>query len=124
LVGYETSSVPSGTGPYLEGAAWADPDIDEAAALMREVYLNRQESAARGWLAREQARTIHTPERTAEFIRRRLAEIRRIELQRQKDEFRAQLKAGLTAAWASSEPQEAGRDLAFATGQPRQTFHQ
>lgn len=104
LVGYETSSVPSGTGPYLEGAAWADPDIDEAAALMREVYLNRQESAARGRLAREQARTIHTPERTAEFIRRRLAEIRRMELQRQKDEFRAQLKAGLTRRLGFQRP--------------------
>jgi hypothetical protein len=96
LVGYEMSSVPSGTGPYLEGAAWADPDIEEAAATMREVYLNRDEAAAKGKLARHEARTIHTPERTAEFIRRRMAEIREIQIQRQKEEFKDQLKAGLT----------------------------
>ncbi|HEX2053854.1 MAG TPA: glycosyltransferase [Actinomycetota bacterium] len=96
LVGYEMSSVPSATGPYSEGAAWADPDIDEAAAAMRRVFENRQEAEAKGRLARQQARTLHTPERTAQFLRRRLAEIQQIQLQRQKEEFRKQLKAGLT----------------------------
>lgn len=96
LVGYETTTVPADCGPYLEGAAWADPDIDEAASVMRDVYLNREESAARGRLAREQARTIHTPERTAMFIRRRLVEIRQIQVRRQREEFRRQVKAGLT----------------------------
>lgn len=96
LVGYEVSTVPPGTGPYREGATWADPDTDEAASVMRHVYLNQQEAAERGRLARHEARTIHTPQRTAQFITERIDQIRQIQVQRQKDDFRRQLKAGLT----------------------------
>lgn len=96
LIGYTMSSVPGGTPPYREGAAWAEPDLDEAAAAMRDVYLNQDESKARGLLAREQARSIHTPERTAQFIDARMADIRQIQAQRREGEFRRQLKAGLT----------------------------
>lgn len=95
LVGYSMSSVPPGTAPYREGSPWAEPDIEEAAATMRKVYLKQDEAAARGKLAREQARAVHTPERTAEFVRRRMAEVRQIQAQRQKAQFRRQLKAGL-----------------------------
>lgn len=96
LVHYETGSVPPDTGPYREGAAWAEPDIDDAAAKMRHVYENQQEAAEKGRLARLQARTIHTPEKTAEFIRQRMAEIRQIQVQRQRENYLRQLKAGLT----------------------------
>lgn len=104
LVGYSMSSVPPGTLPYRQGAAWAEPDLDEAAARMREVYLNQDESAARGRLAREQARTHHTPERTAEFVDRRMADIRRIQAERREGEFRRQLKAGLTRRLGFQRP--------------------
>jgi glycosyltransferase involved in cell wall biosynthesis len=104
LVGYSMSSVPPGTLPYREGAAWVEPDLDEAAARMREVYLNQEESAARGLLAREQARTNHTPEKTAEFIDRRMADIRRIQGERREGEFRRQLKAGLTRRLGFQRP--------------------
>lgn len=96
LVDYELSSVPSGTKPYREGARWADPDLDQAAKAMRGVYYNQQEAAERGRVGREQARSIHTPEKTAEFIRTRMAEIRQVQLQRQKQQFRRQLKEGFT----------------------------
>lgn len=96
LVGYEVSTVPPGTGPYREGATWAEPDTDEAASTMRHVYLNQQEAAERGRLARHEARTIHTPQRTAQFITDRIAQIRQIQIERQKEDYRRQIKAGLT----------------------------
>ena len=96
LVNYETSSVPAQTPPYREGATWAEPDLDDAAAKMRHVYENQEEAAQKGRLARQQARSIHTPERTAEFIRSRMTEIRRIQLLRQQEDYRRQLKAGLS----------------------------
>ncbi|CAN5872801.1 hypothetical protein BH23ACT12_BH23ACT12_00210 [soil metagenome] len=96
LIGYSMSSVPAGTIPYREGSAWAEPDIDEAAATMREVYLNQEESAARGRLAQEQALSTHTPQRAAHFIDERMAAIRQIREERLKSEFRRQIKAGLS----------------------------
>jgi len=38
LVNYVMSSVPPGCNPYPETAIWAEPDLDEAARFMREVY--------------------------------------------------------------------------------------
>lgn len=96
LVNYETSSVPAETRPYREGVAWAEPDIDDAAAKMRHVYAHQEEAAQKGRLARQQARSIHTPEQTAEFIRLRMAEIGQIQARRQQEDYRRQLKAGLT----------------------------
>jgi len=35
-------------GPFQRGSLWAEPDIDHAASLMRRVYENRDDAAARG----------------------------------------------------------------------------
>lgn len=38
--------------PFQRGSLWAEPDVEHAAALMRHVYENRDEAAARGALGR------------------------------------------------------------------------
>ena len=38
LVDYARVNVPAGCEPYPTTACWAEPDLDHAAALMREVY--------------------------------------------------------------------------------------
>jgi hypothetical protein len=52
LVDYVLTKVPAHCQPYPEGTAWADPDLDHAARLMRSVYAQPGEAAARGKRAR------------------------------------------------------------------------
>jgi glycosyltransferase involved in cell wall biosynthesis/SAM-dependent methyltransferase len=52
LVDYALAPIGPGAEPYPPGGVWADPDLDHAAALMREVYEDREEArrrAARGY---------------------------------------------------------------------------
>lgn len=76
LVPYGLTSIPEGCDPYPSGGAWADPDVEEAANLMRYVYEHPEEAATRGARAREHIRTAHSLERTAAFVTNRLDEIR------------------------------------------------
>jgi glycosyltransferase involved in cell wall biosynthesis/2-polyprenyl-3-methyl-5-hydroxy-6-metoxy-1,4-benzoquinol methylase len=70
--------VPIGTGcdPYPASGEWAEPDIDDAARLMRRVYECREEAREKGLLARKDLVERHSPSVRAELIGRRLAEIR------------------------------------------------
>ena len=47
LVSYQPAPVPPDAGPYLEGMTWADPDVEDAARLMREVVENPDEAHER-----------------------------------------------------------------------------
>jgi glycosyltransferase involved in cell wall biosynthesis len=76
LVPYALTRVPAGCDPYPAGAQWADPDLDEAARLMRRAFENPDEARERGGRARRDISARHSVERTAEFVRSRLAEIR------------------------------------------------
>jgi glycosyltransferase involved in cell wall biosynthesis len=75
LVPYAPARVPPGCEPYPPGAAWAEPDLDRAAALMRQVYEHQDEARDRGSRAQHDIATLHSVERTAEFMSRRFAEI-------------------------------------------------
>jgi glycosyltransferase involved in cell wall biosynthesis len=75
LVPFAPTQVPSGCSPYPAGALWADPDLDEAAALLRHVYEQQLEATERGSRARNDILTRHTVRRTGEFIACRFAEI-------------------------------------------------
>ena len=48
LVDHTMTSVPPGSDPYPPTSSWADPDIDQAAAYMREVFDEPEAAAARG----------------------------------------------------------------------------
>jgi glycosyltransferase involved in cell wall biosynthesis len=76
LVPYRLSAIPEGCDPYPPGAEWADPDLDEAARLMRFVWEDPDAARRLGRRAKEDVLRRNSPQRTAEFIARRLDEIR------------------------------------------------
>jgi glycosyltransferase involved in cell wall biosynthesis len=47
-VGYALTTVERNVGPYRAGETWAEPDVDHAAELMREVVADRTRAARRG----------------------------------------------------------------------------
>jgi glycosyltransferase involved in cell wall biosynthesis len=75
LVGYGLTPVPPGAANYPAGALWADPDLDEAAAAMREVVARSDEASARGHRGREAILQNHSLERLADFVGERLGQI-------------------------------------------------
>jgi glycosyltransferase involved in cell wall biosynthesis len=74
-VRYELASIPRDFGPYLEGFRWAEPDLQHATLLMREVSDNRVESAERGRQAADDMASLRTPARTGLQVRQRLEEL-------------------------------------------------
>ncbi|MGC8463826.1 MAG: glycosyltransferase family 4 protein [Acidimicrobiales bacterium] len=77
LVPVTMTSVPKGCDPYPVGARWAEPDLDEAARLMRAVVDHPDDAAVVGKRARQSVLANHGVERRAEFVRRRFDEIQR-----------------------------------------------
>jgi glycosyltransferase involved in cell wall biosynthesis/SAM-dependent methyltransferase len=75
LVSYRPAPVPKDAGPYLEGATWADPDIEDAARLMREVVENPDGARERAERGRATIEKDFSVERAAAFLRERLEEI-------------------------------------------------
>ncbi|HWW59837.1 MAG TPA: glycosyltransferase [Thermoanaerobaculia bacterium] len=58
--------------PYYDGFSWADPDGEHLAELLRHVYENRGEAAARGARAAARVRTTLTWSHSAKAILERL----------------------------------------------------
>ncbi|HTW97710.1 MAG TPA: glycosyltransferase family 4 protein [Acidimicrobiales bacterium] len=71
LVPWAPGEVPIGAEPYPRGARWAEPDLDEAARLLRHVYTNREEAAEVGKRAREHVLSKYGLEERARFIAER-----------------------------------------------------
>jgi glycosyltransferase involved in cell wall biosynthesis len=86
LVGFGLTPVPPGSANYPAGALWADPDLDEAAAAMRQVVQHPDEAKERGRRAHETIAANHTLDRTAAFIGSRLGEIDRLPRKERRDE--------------------------------------
>ena len=61
--------------PYYEGFRWAQPDKDHLVHLMRYVYENREEAAAKGARASEKALSCWTWRQAAQKIKDRLLTI-------------------------------------------------
>jgi glycosyltransferase involved in cell wall biosynthesis len=76
LVGWKRTQVGPGVPIYPADDHWADPDLEEAARLMRHVFDNQVESAGRGAKARSDIERDHSPAACGELLRRRLEEIR------------------------------------------------
>jgi len=77
LVDYTLGVVPRGCEPYPAGSSWAEPDLDQAAELMRRVYTARKEAAEKARTAREDILTRHNVETASVGIKRRVDEIHR-----------------------------------------------
>ena len=59
LVPWSPALVPDDAPPYPPGSRWADPDLDEAARLMRLVVEQPAVAAARGGRAAQEIATLH-----------------------------------------------------------------
>jgi glycosyltransferase involved in cell wall biosynthesis/SAM-dependent methyltransferase len=78
LVDYEMTKVgPEGENYPAEGQ-WAEPDLDHAARLMREVWENQDEARARGERAKRDIAENFSVERVGDLARQRLKLLRRI----------------------------------------------
>jgi glycosyltransferase involved in cell wall biosynthesis len=75
-VDYRLVEIDRDQGPYLRGYSWAEPDLDHAAALMREVVEDRSAAAARACQGAVDIQTWRAPARTGARVRARLEEIR------------------------------------------------
>lgn len=82
LVPHGMTTVPEDTPPYPAGAVWAEPDIGEAARLMRHVYENQDEAHERGERGRQTIVTQHSLDQTAAFLKNRLGEVERLRNER------------------------------------------
>jgi glycosyltransferase involved in cell wall biosynthesis len=72
LVPYELVDVPGEWWAYVPGARWAEPDVQQAAKLMRLVYDDDSESQERGERGRADILRRFALERTGQFISERL----------------------------------------------------
>jgi glycosyltransferase involved in cell wall biosynthesis len=75
-VSYRVVPLDRDYGPYMRGAEWADPDLDEVARFMRLVADYPDEGRARGAVARQQVRRERDPAVTGAAVVRRLEAIR------------------------------------------------
>ncbi len=66
--------------PYPADKQWAEPDLEQAAELMREVVADPEAAARRGRKAAEDIRRTNSPEAASEILRMRLAEAKRANL--------------------------------------------
>lgn len=72
LVPYELVEVGPGNAPYDAASRWAEPDLDAAAAALREIREHPEEAARRARLAAVQIRDEHAPAVIGEAMRQRL----------------------------------------------------
>jgi SAM-dependent methyltransferase len=75
LVPYRLVPISSAAKPYPAEGEWADPDIDEAARLMRHVHDSPEEAVAVAERGRLHVSTHHTPSLAGRFAAARLKEI-------------------------------------------------
>ncbi len=80
LVPCSFTPIPSGL-PYATGGRWAEPDLDEAARLMRRVVEHPDEARERGARARERLLGERTPARAGQFVEERLDALARAKRQ-------------------------------------------
>jgi hypothetical protein len=79
LVNFRPGTVPKGCHPYPEGTAWADPDLDDAARLMREVHEHPEAAAFRAMRGANDIRARHSITQSAAALAARVKEIRRVQ---------------------------------------------
>ena len=72
LVDYELVPIGNGAAPYPADGEWADPNLENAAELMREVFNDRPRALERGKRAAADIRRGHSPQGAGELIVARL----------------------------------------------------
>jgi SAM-dependent methyltransferase len=82
LVPYSLTSLEQAVGPYPAGTVWADPDLDEAARLLRQVFERPDEARARGLRGRQAVQERQSLERAASFLSERVPQLERLGAER------------------------------------------
>lgn len=77
LVPYSMTEIGPGAAPYPADKEWAEPDLDRAAELMRQVYENPEAAAERGRRAADDIRHTHSPQAAAGVVTERIGQIKR-----------------------------------------------
>ena len=75
LVPWTPTAIPVGAEPYPPGGVWAEPDLDAAAALLRQLVDEPEVAAARGARAAADIARLHSPEVAGRAVAARLAEV-------------------------------------------------
>lgn len=76
LVPYQLVAIPPHLEHYSVAARWAEPDVDAAAAILREVASDPEAARARGVRGRDDILERHSVEVRGQQMRQRLAEVR------------------------------------------------
>src|SRR5262249_14491422 len=76
LVEHRLVPIGPGAEPYPDDAEWAEPDVQHATRLMREVFDDRARAAELGAKAAEDVRRTHSQAAAGEILYRRLESIR------------------------------------------------
>lgn len=74
-VGYELVPIGNGAAPYAADGTWAEPDVAEAARLMRHVFEQPEEAARRAERAASDIRMRFSAEAAGQVMRARLEQI-------------------------------------------------
>jgi glycosyltransferase involved in cell wall biosynthesis len=75
LVPYKLITIERACGPYKAGFHWADPDVDYAADVMRQIERQREAGVRVGLNARAKIRQLLHPKTIAQSVRSRLKEL-------------------------------------------------
>jgi glycosyltransferase involved in cell wall biosynthesis len=75
LVKYRLVEIDRDHGPYRKGGVWADPDIEHAAALLRQVYEHREAAQGVARLGQHDVLRLFSPATVGAQIRDRLARV-------------------------------------------------
>lgn len=87
-VRYELVEIDARVGPYAAGETWAEPSIEHAAALMRQVFDNRAQGHTRGGLAQREMAANYSSAAVAQVLDQRLSAI---DVRRNMREFRRRM---------------------------------
>jgi len=77
-VDFSLVSIGEGNYPYPAHGRWADPDLEQAAALMRRVREDPDEAARRAVRGRQDLLAAHAPDAAGRTMARRLATVARL----------------------------------------------
>ena len=78
LVPYTLTALEHSVGPYPVGTVWAEPDLDAAANLLREVFDDPEGARARGEAGRAAVAERQSVDRAADFVASRMPELERL----------------------------------------------
>jgi glycosyltransferase involved in cell wall biosynthesis/SAM-dependent methyltransferase len=82
LVPYSLTTLKTAVGPYPAGTIWAEPDLDEAARLMRQVFDDPAQARERGQRGQKRVETRQSVDGAAAFLAERVPQLEQLRTER------------------------------------------